>query len=167
LGGFVLVSSAAIVLLAFAAARWLRHRARRRALLSAEAARQLDRRPPILFLRAFRDDQVSLAAARLPLLTRLIDPGSIGGSLEELIVQEYTGLGPVVAIGAPTDPPLPLGVSRMYCSGETWQETVDGLMQESARIVIAIDSSAAIGPEGVPTGLAWGDHPAARQGGSG
>jgi hypothetical protein len=100
LGGFVLVSSAAIVLLAFAAARWLRHRARRRALLSAEAARQLDRRPPILFLRAFRDDQVSLAAARLPLLTRLIDPGSIGGSLEELIVQEYTGLGPVVAIGA-------------------------------------------------------------------
>src|ERR1700733_9080082 len=58
------------------------------------------RRPPILFLRAFRDDQVSLAAARLPLLMRLIDPGSIGGSLEELIVQEYTGLGPVVAIGA-------------------------------------------------------------------
>jgi hypothetical protein len=155
LGGFVLVSSAAIALSAFAAARWLRHRARRRALLSAERARQLDRRPPILFLRAFRDDQVSLAAARLPLLMRLIDPGSIGGSLEELIVQEYTGLGPVVAIGAPTDPLPPLGVSRMYCSGETWQETVDGLMQESARIVIAIDSSAAIGPDGVPTGLAW------------
>jgi hypothetical protein len=86
---------------------------------------------------------------------RLIDPGSIGGSLEELVVQEYTGLGPVVAIGSPTDPLPPLGVSRMYCSGETWQETVDGLMQESARIVIAIDSSAAIGPEGVPTGLAW------------
>jgi hypothetical protein len=154
-GGAVLVVSAAIALLSLDASRRLRRRARRRALLSAEAARQLDPRPPILFLRAFRDDQVSLAAARLPLLMRLIDPGGIGGTLEELIVQECTGLGPVVAIGDPTDPLPPLGVSRMYCSGETWQETVNGLIQESARIVIAVDSSAAIGPEGVPTGLAW------------
>jgi hypothetical protein len=154
-GGAVLVVSAAIALLSLAASRRLRRRARRRALLSAVAARQLDPRPPILFLRAFRDDQVSLAAARPPLLMRLIDPGGIGGSLEELIVQEYTGLGPVVAIGDPKDPLPPLGVSRMYCTGETWQERVNSLMQESARIVIAVDSSAAIGPEGVPTGLAW------------
>jgi hypothetical protein len=154
-GVAVLALSAAIALLAMAAARALRRRARRRALLSAEAARLLDPRPPILFLRAFRDDQVSLATARLPLLMRLIDPGSIGGTLEELIVQEYTGLGPVVAIGDPTHPLPPLGVSRMYCSGASWQDTVNGLMQQSARIVIAVDSSAAIGPQGVPTGLAW------------
>jgi hypothetical protein len=154
-GGAILIVSAAITLLAFGVARSLRRRARRRALLSAEAARQLDRRPPIVFLRAFRDDQVSLAAARLPLLMRLIDPGGIGGRLEELIVQEYTGLGPVLAIGDPAHPLPPLGVSRMYCSGDTWQETVDGLMRESARIVIAVDASAVIGPNGVPTGLAW------------
>jgi hypothetical protein len=154
-GAGVLIATAAIALLCMAGARRLRRRARRRAMLSAEAARQLDARPPILFLRAFRDDQVSLAAARLPLLLRLIDPDGIGGSLEELIVQECTWLGPVLAIGDPSHPLPPLGVSRMYCSGDTWQDTVNGLMQESARIVIALDSSAAIGADGVPTGLAW------------
>jgi hypothetical protein len=155
IGATIVPAAAAIALLCMAVARRLRRRARRAAMLSAEAARQLDPRPPILFLRAFRDDQVSLAAARLPLLMRLIDPGAIGGTLEELIVQECTWLGPVVAIGDPSHPLPPLGVSRMYCSGDTWQENVNALMQESARIVIVVDSSAAIGPDGVPTGLAW------------
>jgi hypothetical protein len=154
-GATIIPAAAAIALLCMAVARRLRRRARRGAMLSAEAARQVDPRPPILFLRAFHDDQVSLAAARLPLLMRLIDPGGIGGTLEELIVQECTWLGPVVAIGDPSHPLPPLGVSRMYCSGDTWQESVNGLMQESALIVIVVDSSAAIGPDGVPTGLAW------------
>ena len=76
---------------------------------------------------------------------------NIGGTLEELIVQECTWLGPVVAIGDPSHPLPPLGVSRMYCNGDTWQETVNGLMQESARIVIVVDSSAAIGPDSLLT----------------
>jgi len=70
---------------------------------SAEAARQLDPRPTVLFLRAVRDDRYRLARGRLPLLRRLSDRADIGGTLEEVIAADCTG-GPVVAIGDPTDP---------------------------------------------------------------
>jgi hypothetical protein len=142
----VVVLQPVSVLMFFALSRRLRAYARRRALLSAEQARLIDTRRPVLFLRAFRDDQVSLSAARPSWLLNFIDPGSVSGSLEELVVQEFAHLGPVVTIGRPGEALPPLGAARRYCGGEDWHEIVSMLMDEASLVIVGV---------GFSQGLEW------------
>jgi hypothetical protein len=133
----------------FAVSRILRGYARRHSLISAAAAMLADPRKPVLFLRSFSDDQISLSKAKIPWLQRFVDPGAVVGTLEELLVSEYADVGPVIAIGKPSDDPddlPPLGAARQYCQGTEWQEMVRSLMQASALIVVGVGQSA---------GLAW------------
>jgi hypothetical protein len=111
-----------------------------------DEARLADPRRPVLFLRSFGDDQVSLAQAKVPWLLRFFDPLAIAGTLEELILQEFGYLGPVLALGNPSDGLPPLGVARRYCRGETWRELVGSLMDEASLIVVGVARS---------EGLAW------------
>jgi hypothetical protein len=141
-----IVSSPFIFWLLFALSRRLRRYARRRALLSMDEARLADPRRPVLFLRSFGDDQVSLAQAKVPWLLRFFDPLAIAGTLEELLLREFGYLGPVLALGKPSDGLPPLGVARKYCRGETWREVVGSLMDEASLIVVGVARS---------EGLAW------------
>ena len=142
-----LVSTLVIVWTSFALSRRLRRYARRRALLSADKARQIDPRPPVLFLRSFRDDQVSLATARMPWLLRILDPGSVAGTLEEMLTREYAYLGPLVTIGRPGEALPPLGAARAYCSGEEWRDVVESLMDAASLIVVGVDRTPGLGWE--------------------
>ena len=130
----------------FALSRKLRRYARRRAQLSMNEASRVDSRRPVLFLRSFGDDQVSLAGARIPRMLRFFDPGAVAGTLEELVVREFTYLGPVVAIGNPSDGLPPLGAARQYCRGEDWREVVGSLMDNASLIIAGVARS---------EGLAW------------
>jgi hypothetical protein len=130
----------------FALSRRLRRYARRRSLLSADATMSADPRKPVLFLRSFSDDQISLSRAKMPWLLRFFDPGAVAGTLEELLVWEYADVGPVLAVGKPSDNLPPLGAARKYCKGIEWQEIVCSIMQASELIVIGVGRSA---------GLAW------------
>jgi hypothetical protein len=69
--------------------RKMRHSAQKRALLSAEQVRLKDPRRPVLFLRSFRDDQVTLSNANVPRILRFLDPGVVAGMLEHLLVREF------------------------------------------------------------------------------
>jgi hypothetical protein len=129
--------------------RILRRYARRHSLVSADAAMLADQRKPVVFLRSFSDDQISLSKAKIPWLLRFVDPGAVVGTLEELLVSEYADIGPVIAIGKPSDDPNdlpPIGAARQYCQGTEWHEIVRSLMQASALIVVGVGRSA---------GLAW------------
>jgi hypothetical protein len=133
----------------FALSRTLRRYARRHSLDSAADAMLADPRKPVVFLRSFSDDQISLSKAEMPLLLRFLYPGALVGTLEELLVSEYADIGPVIAIGKPSDDPddlPPLGAARQYCHGTEWQEIVCSLMEASALIVVGVGRSA---------GLAW------------
>jgi predicted dinucleotide-binding enzyme len=55
-------------------------------LLSADAAMLADPRKPVLFLRSFANDQISLSKAKMPWLLRFFDPGAVAGTLKELLV---------------------------------------------------------------------------------
>jgi hypothetical protein len=125
-------------------AAWLRTHARRAALLSAAEALALDRRPPVLFLRPFADDQVSLASVPLSFLAGLFDPISQQTHVEALL-ETCVSLGPAVAIGRPGDDAPPLGVPRAYVAAD-WQAAVTTLMDAASLIVIAISDS---------PGIAW------------
>jgi len=128
-----------------AGAERLRSAARRASLSPADEIVKQDRRPPVLFLRDFKDDQVSLERATLPPWVRLIDPGVEQANLED-VLQACLSIGPAVAIGRPEDKEPPLGAARRYVSGEGWKEVVQSMMDSAVVIVIGAAAS---------PGVAW------------
>ena len=110
-------------------------------LQNADEIRKFDNRPPILFLRSFADDQISLHTihrSRHIKLLQIFDSGVHISTLDELLVQRYSYIGPVIAIGNPKNPIPPLGASRKYVEGMGWEEIAISLMRQSAIIVIVV-----------------------------
>ena len=111
---------------------------RARRLAAVEASEQLkqDPRAPVLYLRSFQDDSELLemetdlfvqAGSGAPYPSALKKSGALaqawrritrarltssGGRLEEVLAREVRGVGPFVAIGAPTEPLPELGAAR-------------------------------------------------------
>ncbi|HET9872481.1 MAG TPA: hypothetical protein VFP89_07795 [Propionibacteriaceae bacterium] len=129
-----------------ALADWLWDRSRRAGQMSLVQITAADRRAPVLFLRSFTDDQVSLTAARVPLYLRILDPGIVAHKFEELIVSRCSQLGPVVAIGRPRDVQPPIGAAREYLADQVWQPYVVNLMDQAAAVVVSLSMT---------EGLAW------------
>jgi len=122
-------------------------RGQRLAAVDANEQLKHDPRAPILYLRSFQDDSERLegtdlfqvgsgapsakleksgALARfrraLARFLRSLGPGH--GRLEEALAREVRGIGPFVAIGAPTEPLPELGAARAYFSDDTWQSAI-------------------------------------------
>jgi hypothetical protein len=95
-------------------------RARRTRLRGAEATLADDPRPPILYLRAFRDDRVKLMER-----VRLwgLEPDQ-PIRFEEALGEMVSGLGPFLAVGEPSEGLPQLGASRAYPPEDQWQATV-------------------------------------------
>jgi hypothetical protein len=121
----------------------VRNVARRASLRPADDLLKDDRRPPVLFLRDFTDDQVALDRAALPAWARTVDPGLEQTNLEE-VLQTCLALGPVIAIGRPEDAEPPLGAARRYVRGEAWQDAVLSLMHSAGLIVVGVSKSAGV-----------------------
>jgi hypothetical protein len=137
---FPFVVAFAFVLLGSGAQRLLRRLLR----FSLDALQEVDSRPPVLFLRAFKDDQVPLKPARLSLFGRVLELGRRPNSLDQLLLEEATPIGPVVGLGNPDDKRPPYGAARGYFDHMTWQEAVADLANNAILIVICIDDSAGI-----------------------
>ena len=120
-----------------------RRRASRAALTPAAEARRLDDRPPVLFLRSFENDQVSLRSAAVTTSVQLADPTFEQAHLED-VLQTCLSLGPVIAIGRPDDAAPPVGVPRLYVPTLEWQNVVTGLIDEAALIVVGVSESAGV-----------------------
>ncbi len=110
-------------------------------ILPLEGLQQVDVRPPILFLRAFKDDQIPLRPEKLALLGWLLEYGNRKNNLDHMLLEEGSPYGPVVAIGSPNDRFPPYGAARGYFNNKTWQQAVAGLAQESAAIVVCVDAT--------------------------
>jgi hypothetical protein len=115
----------------------LLRRSRRLAAVYANELLKHDPRPPVLYLRSFQDDQVLRtdlvgSRARAQAWRRFIR-----GRLEELMALAVRGIGPFVAIGAPTEQLPPLGAARAYFSDDTWQSAVIRWV-DSAGLIIAV-----------------------------
>lgn len=126
-----------------AGAQRLHTAARRAARRPAQEAMQADPRPPILFLRDFRNDQVSLDRGALPGWTRVVDPGIEQANLEDVLLT-WTGVAPLIAIGRPGDTEAPVGAARHYVGGEDWRDVVASLMDRAAAIVVGVSGSAGV-----------------------
>ena len=111
----------------------LRIFARRFARVSAENLISSDQRPPILFLRSFKDDQVLLARPKRGLIRGILaEP--LRPMLDHALLEEFTPLGPLVAIGVP-GAAAPFGASRTYVDEDEWKNVVAELATAARAVV--------------------------------
>jgi hypothetical protein len=108
------------------------NRGRRHIKVRAAELRQLDRRAPVLILRSFRDDKLSIER-RVYRRTFRLRP-----TLEEMVAYEADSLGPSIAIGEPGEKLPPLGASREYLRNEEWRTAVSKLIDEAALIIFIL-----------------------------
>jgi hypothetical protein len=102
--------------------------ARRRMAPEGRALLKRDRRPPILYLRSFTDDQTESGNPDLG--------GALWGTYEERLFRSMRSYGPVVAIGRPGDPMPPLGAARMYVDDAGWKDVVKELVARAQLVVL-------------------------------
>ncbi|GAA0923090.1 hypothetical protein [Virgisporangium aurantiacum] len=128
---------------------WAARRSRQPSLADVEAA---DERPPVLYLRNFEDDQRLLVW-----LPALPDDVGVSGSVLENVVRGATmdeflrpeivaHLGPLVALGDPTDYLPARGAAREYLADDDWEKRAAELMR-TAGCIVAIP--------GTSEGLRW------------
>ena len=124
--------------------RGLRRVMRLLLIQSIQEARKTDPRPPVLLLRAFRDDHVTMKRGAVPWHVRLFDPFLHARNMEDLLIQYFPEYGPFVAIGNPEDRSQPAGAARDYIPSEEWRSTVLQLMHESRWIILAVEKTDSI-----------------------
>jgi hypothetical protein len=120
---------------------------------SADELMANDRRRPILLLRSFSDESMSIAEA--PSFALTWGQMSSLARMEESIADQLRPFGPLVAIGKPGESLPRLGASRNYYSDAQWQAAALELMQEALLIVVIA---------GVSPGLRWELEAIARAG---
>jgi len=134
------------ILLAFWGARTLRRHGRRLLRQSASEVRQSDDRPPVLFLRSFKDDRIALRRSRARFDFGLFNPGGYPDTVEELLLDHTSKYGPVVTMGNPADASPPVGVSGSYVNDRDRRSTVRTLMADSSLVVLGLET---------PDGTQW------------
>jgi hypothetical protein len=111
-------------------------RGRRMRQWDALSALQRDRRPPVLFLRSFDDDDIHDLTGRT---------GRIGLHRgEENLCRALRRLGPVVAIGRPGERLPEVGAARLYVSDRTWQVAVRCFLEQAQVVVIMVGRSSGV-----------------------
>jgi hypothetical protein len=129
-----------------AAAVALGRTARAHAMPSAIELATRDRRPSILYLRSFRDDDLRIRTHRSERRGPLDNYVAVllwavfvrmRERFEEVLVWQLWWHGPVIAIGSPKRPRLRLGSPRLYISAEHWQHEIQGMMH-AARFVVMV-----------------------------
>lgn len=115
-----------------------------RAALGASARRyqavaSADPRPPILYLRPFHLDRVSLKWRPRLWSTVIVPRPAEPRSIDEIILNGCIEDGPVVAYGRPGEPAPPLGAARLYVGTGDWKAMVYALADASRYVVIAVE----------------------------
>ena len=105
-------------------------RAKRHLSSSAVELQSRDKRPPVLYLRSFRADDI---ASRSP---EMFDKTE-----EEIVARILDEIGPVIAIGKPGEQLPALGASRVYVGQDEWKETVQSYMDDAKLVVLRLGST--------------------------
>ena len=128
----------AVVLNRRLAARLLRV-AHRRAAGIYQTITQHDTRAPILFLRSFKEEKRLLEPPARSLLAKVLRLRDSKRTLDEIVLDAASPVGPVVALGIPAEKAAPLGAARLYTNDAGWQEVVRGLVQQSRAVIICVE----------------------------
>ena len=118
---------------------------------------EYDPRAPVVLLREFGADTIHIRP-RIPFLPRpdiQVQRASTSGipvaytkvRLEQVIADELSPVGPVIAIGEPGEAVPKIGASRTYFSDDEWQDGVTEWMDAASVIVVLCGTSQHLGWE--------------------
>ncbi|MEO5741772.1 MAG: hypothetical protein ABIS29_14375 [Vicinamibacterales bacterium] len=130
----------------------------------AETLIAFDGRPPVIYLRSFRDDEAMVARpvrltleairwkylvneyTRAGLFRVMFQHGRL--RLEQTVEEELSAIGPFVAIGEPNERHPDFGATRAYFEGDDaqWRDAVKSWIESAAMVVVV---------PGATEGLAW------------
>jgi hypothetical protein len=125
-------------------------RGKRYLAISAHDLLAQDSRPPVIYLRSFKDDGQAgrpLRFFRISNLRALIHPAASWSeslyvfdsrSEEEVMAEMLHGFGPVVAIGRPGEKLPQLGAARVYVGDSEWQHTVHDFFAKAGLVVLRL-----------------------------
>lgn len=102
---------------------------------------------PIVYLRSFQDDGLSIGT-RGPsrgIVDRLTVRHRLG--YERLLVASMQHFGPVVAIGEPRERLPPTGAFRLYYDDDEWQAAVTRMLLAASYIVLSVGETPSVGWE--------------------
>ena len=106
-------------------------------VVSAENALKRDGRPPVVYIRSFKDDSVVIAdTSRAGKWYANVLTWTAAVSIEQELAFIMNRVGPVVAIGKPGEPLPELGAARLYVGDDEWQNKITEMMKESRLVVI-------------------------------
>ncbi len=113
-------------------------RARKFTVASAEEVLTADPRPPVIYMRSFKDDPW----AAMPVMSgppgwALLFPKELVTE-EEIVARTLNDFGPMVTIGRPGEQLRELGAARMYVGEQEWHEKVAALMQSAKLVVLRL-----------------------------
>jgi hypothetical protein len=131
----LILAIAAIWLSQNVAAALLR-RAQRRAAIGYQTVIQRDTRDLVLFLRPFRGDMRLFEPPAECLMAKLLRTKHRKRTLDEIVLDAASPVGPVIALGAPDQETTPLGAARLFASDTDWQDTVRGLTHRSRAVIV-------------------------------
>jgi hypothetical protein len=144
--GALVIVGVLLLLNIFGVGRWISRFAEGRATKLYQRVREWDDRPPIVFLRAFTQDDDRVPAIALDPLVKF--PAGVGNprSLDEMLLEHGSPYGPVIAIGDPRDPTPPLGAARIFVHGDgnEWQGVVKDLAEAAKAVVMCPTTSAGV-----------------------
>ena len=110
--------------------------AQRRAANVYQEITQHDMRAPILFLRSFKEEKRLLEPPARSLLAKVLWLRHLKRTLDEIVLDAASPVGPVVALGTPAENVAPLGAARLYADNVEWQDVVRRLVQRSQAVII-------------------------------
>lgn len=125
-------------------------RSRKYRSLSANEVLENDSRPPVIYLRSFKDDKGAghplgiFRGSNIKYFWHWIfgfynGPHELMGRSEEEILAQVLGtVGPVVAIGRPGEKLPQLGAARVYVEDSVWQEKVHEFLDRAALVVLRL-----------------------------
>ena len=110
--------------------------------IDAMSLLEIDRRPPILYLRSFDDDELAD-------LTDLADSSGllpVISTYEQRLKKALVKIGPMISIGRPGEALPQLGSSRFYVSDAEWRVAIQHFLERAVAVVIMM---------GPTEGLMW------------
>ncbi|UNO38673.1 hypothetical protein [Streptomyces sp. MST-110588] len=132
-------------------AAWMAWLDKRSRLPTAEQVRAVDERPPVVFLRTFGKESVSFSRKELPAglnrgqrITRRFFEDKYEGvqTIEFFLADEIDRrLGPLTALGDPTDRLPRVGAVRNWVQDDEWQTQITDLIAQARCLLAVIHAS--------------------------
>jgi hypothetical protein len=111
---------------------------RQRSAVSALDLLASDPRPPVVYLRSFRDDGRKIERGLVFELAKLFNlwAALAGRTIEQRIAKALKAVGPFIAVGRPGEVLPETGAARLYVADEDWKKLVADLLSKAGLVVL-------------------------------